>query len=60
MKKKQPKVDLYRMPPGIDFGRNCLGSIIRALPGTSSGRTWFRWSRYHIEIWKVNQRRSIR
>ena len=56
MKKKQPKVDLYRMPPGIDFGRNCLGSITRAIPGTRLGI----WTHYHVEIWKVNQRRAIR
>ncbi len=60
MKKKQPKVNLYLMPPGIDFGKNCLGFIIRPLPGTSSGRNWHRWSHYHIEIWKINQRRPIR
>ena len=60
MKKKQPQPNLYRMPPGIDFGGNCLGSISRDIPETYIGRTLRRWTHYHVEIWKINQRRPIR
>lgn len=59
MKKKQPKVDLSRMPHGIDFGRNNTGVISRPFRKYSP-YGWFYMTTYHVEIWKVNQRKPIR